>query len=75
MAYASSPDYFLVQLITSSNETIKPGTYLIHVQDKKIVGYDAMDHHKMVWTWDSTELYGFRLQKNIVPEIEMVIGV
>ena len=74
MVYASSPDYFLVQLTTSSNDAIKPGTYLIHVQDKKLVVYDAMDHHKIAWTWDSTDLYGFRLQKNIVPEIEIVIG-
>ena len=74
LIYIPSTDYFLVQLITSSSEAIRPGTYLIHIQDKKIVGYDAMEHQKIVWTWNSVDLYGFRLQRNIVPEIEIVIG-
>ena len=66
--------YFLVQLITSSNGAITPAPYLLHVQHKKLVGYNAMGNQEVVWTWNSTDFFGFRLKRKIVPEIEIVIG-
>ena len=69
-----SLDFFLVQLITSSNDAIKPGTYLLHVQHKRLVGYNAMGSQEIAWTWNSTDLYGYRLERKTVPEVEIVIG-
>ena len=66
--------YFLVQLIASSNGAITPAPYLLHVQHKKLVGYNAMGNQEVVWTWNSTDFFGFRLKRKIVPEIEIVIG-
>lgn len=68
------PDYFLVQLITSSNEAIKPATYLIHVQPKEIIGYNAIGNQEVAWTWSSTDFYGYRLERKVIPEIEIIIG-
>ena len=70
-----SSEYFLVQLITSSNKAIDPATYLIHVQAKKIVGYNAIGSPKVVWTWESTDLYGYRLERETIPEVEIIIGM
>ena len=67
--------YFLVQLIRSSNESIRPATYLMQVQPKKIVGYNVIGDQNVVWTWNSTDLYGFRLERKIVPEVEIIIGM
>ena len=68
-------EYFLVQLITSSNKAIQPATYLIHIQAEKIVGYNAIGNQEVVWTWDSTDLYGYRLERKTIPEVEIVIGM
>ena len=66
--------YFLVQLITSSNDAIKPAPYLLHIQDEKLVGYNAIGTQEVAWTWKATDFYGFRLKRKIVPEIEIIIG-
>ena len=71
----SSADYFLVQLITSSNASIKPAPYLLHVQPEKLVGYNTMENNEVAWTWNSTDFLGYRLERKIVPEVEMVIGL
>ena len=68
-------DYFLVQLITSSNDSIKPAPYLLHVQPKKLVGYNTMGNNEVAWTWNSTDFLGYHLERKIVPEVEMVIGL
>ena len=74
MVQSSFLDYFLVQLITSSNNAFKPAPYLLHVQPRKLVGYNAMENHEVAWTWKSTDFYAYRFQRKEVPQVEIVIG-
>ena len=67
-------DYFYAQLTRSSNDAIKPGQYILHVQPKKLVGYIDMESQKVAWTWKLTDLYGYRLERKKVPEVEITIG-
>ena len=73
--YVFLSDHFLVQLITSSNEAIKPAPYLMHIQPKRIVGYNAIGNQEVAWTWNSTDFYSYQLKKTKFPEVEIVIGV
>ena len=67
-------DYFYAQLTWSSNDAIKPGQYLLHVQPKQLVGYTSIDSQEAVWTWKLTDIYGYRLERKTVPEVEITIG-
>ena len=67
---------YLVQLIKSTNEAIKPATYLLQVHSDKIAGYRTThsDLEDVAWRWDISMFYGYRIHKHLIPEIEIIIG-
>ncbi|XP_065911906.1 uncharacterized protein [Dysidea avara] len=67
--------HYLVQLISSSNTTIKPAPYVLHVQSDKIIGYTAFGTKEVAWIWNTRDFFAYRLQKKIVPEVEIIIGI
>ena len=67
-------DYFYAELTRSSNDAIKPGKYLLHVQPEKLVGYCDMESQEVAWTWKLTNIYGYRLERKTVPEVKISIG-
>jgi len=67
---------YLVQLIKSTNETIKPATYLLQVQSDKITGYRTAHNglEDVAWSWDISTFYAYRVHKQVRTEIEIIIG-
>lgn len=67
-------EQYLVQLISTSNATILPAPYIVHVQSNKITGYTALGTKQVAWVWNAGDFFAYRLKKKIVPEVEMIIG-
>ena len=69
-------EHYLVQLIESTNESIKPATYLLQVHSDKITGYRTTqnDLEDVAWSWDMSTFYAYRVHKRAVQEIEIIIG-
>jgi len=67
---------YLVQLVKSTNESIKPATYLLQVNLDKITGYRTT--HKnledVAWSWNISTFYSYQVHKGVVTEIEITIG-
>ena len=67
---------YLVQLVKSTNEAIKPATYLLQVHSDKITGYRTAHNNlkETAWSWDISTFYAYRVHKLSVTEIEIIIG-
>jgi len=67
---------YLVQLVKSTNQSIKPATYLLQVHSDKITGHRTTcnDLEETAWSWDISTFYAYRVHKRFVTEIEIIIG-
>ena len=66
----------MVQLVKSTNEAIKPATYLLQVHSDKITGYRTThnDLEETAWSWDIPTFYAYQVHKRVITEIEIIIG-
>jgi len=66
----------LVKLVKSTNEAIKPTTYLLQVLSDKITGYRTTQNNleEIAWSWDISAFYAYKVHKGFLPEIEIIIG-
>ena len=67
---------YLVQLVKSTNEAIKPATYLLQVHSDKITAYRTTQNNleEIAWSWDVSTFYAYRVHKRFITEIEIIIG-
>jgi len=63
-------------LVKSTNEAIKPATYLLQVHSDKITGYRTTrnDLEETAWSWGIPTFYAYRVHKQVITEIEIIIG-
>ena len=72
----SFAERYLVQLVRSTNEAIKPATYLLQVHSDKITAYRTTQNNleEIAWSWDVSTFYAYRVHKRVKTEIEIIIG-